>query len=132
MAGTPEELVGALRWRLIESTARWDLRARLFPPGAACTCGVTSPLLLVLGRSPALCYECDLLRRSRSAFERHHVGGAGSWLVVRLRGNRHRLHDAAYQDVLERLPLTQAERMWIELRLFLTLERLLDQAEQKR
>jgi hypothetical protein len=51
---------------------------------------------------------------------------------MRLPANRHRLHDAAYQDVLELLPLTQAERMWLELRLFLTLERLLDQAEQSR
>lgn len=132
MTETPKQLVAALRWGLVEAAARRDLRARLFPPGAACACGVTSPLLLVLGRSPLVCYECSLLRRGRSRFELHHIGGASSWLVVRLGGNRHRLHDAAYQDVLERLPLTRAERIWIELQLFLTLERLLDQAEQTR
>jgi hypothetical protein len=46
-----------------------------------------------------------------------------------LRANRHRLHDDCYQDVLERLPLTAAERLWLELQLFLALESLLDQAE---
>jgi hypothetical protein len=127
----PNDLVAALRWGLLEAAARRDFRARMFPPGATCACGVSSPLLLILGRRPAVCYECGLRRRGRSPFELHHVGGADSWLVVRLPGNRHRLHDAAYQDVLERLPLTQAERMWIELQLFLTLERLLDQAERK-
>ena len=131
MTGGPNDLVAVLRWGLLEAAARRDFRARMFPPGAACSCGVTNPLLLVAGRRPAICYECTLLTRGRSRYELHHVGGADSWLVVRLPANRHRLHDAAYQDVLERLPLTQAERMWIELQLFLTLERLLDQAERK-
>jgi hypothetical protein len=126
------DLLRALQLGLIEAAAAHDLRARLFPPGAGCACGVTNPLLLILGRRPAVCYECDLRRRGRAPFERHHVGGSDSWLVLRLRANRHRLHDAAYQDVLERLPLTPPERLWIELQLFLTLERLLDEAEGKR
>jgi len=45
--------------------------------------------------------------------------------------NRHRLHDSAYQDVLERLPLTPAERVWIELQLFLAFERMLDDEERR-
>jgi hypothetical protein len=132
VTGGPADLIVALRLALVEAAARRDFRARMFPPGSTCTCGVTSPLLLVSSRLPVICYECSLLRRGRSCFELHHIGGRGSWLVVRLRGNRHRLHDAAYQDVLERLPLTQAERTWVELQLFLALERLLDQAEQRR
>jgi hypothetical protein len=127
-----DELRTALRLSLAEAAARRDLRARLFPAGAACSCGVTNPLLLVLRRQPPVCYECDLRDRGRSPFERHHIGGADSWLIVRLRANRHRLHDAAYQDVIERLPLTPAERFWIELQLFLALERLLDQAGRNR
>jgi hypothetical protein len=132
MSGKANQLVLALQLGLVEAAARRDFRVRMFPPGAACACGVASALLLVSGRRPVICYECSLLRRGRSPFELHHIGGSGSWLVVRLPANRHRLHDAAYQDVLERLPLTQAERTWIELQLFLTLEKLLDQAEQNR
>jgi hypothetical protein len=128
----PDGLVAALRWGLIEAAARRDFRARMFPPGAACACGVTSPLLLVSGHLPVVCYECNLERCGRSRFELHHIGASDSWLVVRLRGNRHRLHDAAYQDVLERLPLSRAERTWIELHLFLTLEKLLNQSDQNR
>jgi hypothetical protein len=132
VTGKANDLVAALRWGLVEAAAHRDFRARLFPAGAACGCGVTSPLLLVLGRFPVICYECNLLRFGRPPFEDHHIGGSESWLIVMLRGNRHRLHDAAYQDVLERLPLSPAERIWVELQLFLTLERLLDQAEQNR
>jgi hypothetical protein len=122
-----EELVVALRWGLIDAAAKRDLRARWFPPGAACACGVRDPWLLVLGRRPIRCYECGLRCRGRSPYEGHHIGGRASTLVVPVRANRHRLHDAAYQDVLERLPLTRAERLWIELQLFLTFERILDE-----
>jgi hypothetical protein len=124
---TPDSIVSALRWGLIEANARRDLRARLFPENAACSCGVSNPLLLILCRTPACCYECDLLRRTGSRFELHHIGGADSPIAVRMPGNRHRLHDAAYQDVLEQLPLTPAVRLWIELQLFLAFERMLGQ-----
>ena len=126
-----EDLLAALRWGLIAAAARRDLRGRLFPVGAACGCGVTNPWLLVLGQRPIRCYECFLRQWGRPTVELHHVGGQGSYLVVRLGANRHRLHDAAYQDVLEQLPLTPAERLWIELQLFLTFERMLDD-EQRR
>jgi hypothetical protein len=123
------ELLTALRWGLIGAAARRDLRARLFPADAACGCGVRNRALLILDRSPAVCYECDLHRRCGVRLERHHIGGVRSRLVVLLAANRHRLHDVAYQDVLERLPLTFAERLWIELQLFVAFERLLDLAE---
>jgi hypothetical protein len=120
--------VRALRWGLIEAAAARDLRTRLLPPGAACACGVRDPHLLILYRSSVCCYECDLKARGRRPFELHHIGGHDSAIKVWLRANRHRLHDAAYQDVLEQLPLTPAVRLWIELQLFLAFERMLDQA----
>jgi hypothetical protein len=127
-----DELLAGLRWGLIEAAAKRDLRGRLFPPGAACTCGVSNPWLLVLGRRPIRCYECRLRERGRTPFEEHHIGGRAFDLVVLLGANRHRLHDAAYQDVLERLPLTSAERVWIELQLFVAFEHMLDEEERKR
>lgn len=127
-----EELVSALRWGLIEVAAKRDLRRRLFQTGAVCRCGVTNPWLLVLGSQPVRCYECQLRSRGRPPFERHHIGGRTSDVVVVLGANRHRLHDAAYQDVLERLPLTHAERLWIELQLFPAFERMLDNEERRR
>jgi hypothetical protein len=127
-----DDLLSQLRWGLVGVAARRDLRARLFPADAACGCGVTNRALLILGRSPAICYECDRCRRYGNRCERHHIGGANSWLVVPLRANRHRLHDLAYQDVLERLPLSFAERLWIELQVFVAFKRLLDQAEGAR
>jgi hypothetical protein len=51
---------------------------------------------------------------------------------VVLAANRHRLHDIAYQDVLERLPLAPALRLWLELQLFVCFERMLDQAGARR
>jgi hypothetical protein len=132
MSGSPDQLVSALQWGLIEAAARRDFRARLFTPGAACGCGVGDPQLLILGRSPACCYECDLLRRTGSRYERHHVGGNSSSITVLLSANRHRLHSVGYQDVVERLPLTAAERLWLELQLFVYFERLLDEAGGKR
>jgi hypothetical protein len=107
-------LLRALRWGLIEAAARRDFRSRLFPPGAACGCGVGNPQLLILGRNPAVCYECDRQRLTGSRFELHHIGGDGSVFVALLRANRHRLHDDCYQDVLERLPLTAADVMQLE------------------
>jgi hypothetical protein len=126
-----QDLLAALRWGLIAAAAKRDLRGRLFPPGAACGCGVMNPWLLVLGERPICCYECLLRRRGRPTVERHHVGGSASYIVVLLGANRHRLHDSAYQDVLERLPLTPAERLWIELQLFLAFERMLDDEERR-
>jgi hypothetical protein len=127
MAATGD-LVRALEWGLIRAAAARDLRGRLFPAGAVCACGVRDPILLVLGRAKARCYECDLFDRYGRRFELHHIGGADSRIAVWLRANRHRLHDAAYQDVLEQMPLTPAERLWIELQLFLAFEQMLNQA----
>ena len=127
-----EDLLTALRWGLIEAAAKRDFRGRLFPLDAACACGVTNPWLLVLARRPIRCYECRRRDCGQNPFEEHHIGGRASNLVVLVGANRHRLHDAAYQDVLERLPLTAAERLWIELQLFLAVERLLDEEESRK
>jgi hypothetical protein len=123
-----EPLVRALRWGLIEAEATRDFRARSFPQGASCGCGVTSPLLLEIRSSPLCCYQCGRRRRGLPERERHHIGGHGSPLIALIAANRHRLHDAAYQDILERLPLGHHERIWIELQLFIAFERMLDQA----
>lgn len=128
----PEGLLAALRWGLIEAAAKRDFRGRLFPRDAACACGVTNPWLLVLVRRPIRCYECQLRERGRAPFEEHHIGGRAFNILVLLGANRHRLHDAAYQDVLERLPLSPAERLWIELQLFIAFERMLDDEERGR
>ena len=128
----PQELSRAVTWALIEVQARRDLRRRLFPAGAACACGVNDPLLLVIGRRPWVCYRCRLLARGKLAFEEHHIGGKQSSVLVLLDANRHRLHDAYYQDALERLDLPFEQRLLVELVLFPFVEQLLDDLGQGR
>ena len=82
------DLARALRWGLIEQEARLDFRSRLFPPGATCACGISDPCLLILRRMPAICYECNLLRRTHSRYELHHIGGHEARIAVLIRGNR--------------------------------------------
>jgi hypothetical protein len=78
--------------------SRLDARRRLFPPGAACSCGVSNPLVLVLGRRPVVCMECEARGRGLSGLEEHHLGGRPSGASVWIGANLHELL-SVLQDV---------------------------------
>ena len=73
----------------VDALVRFDRRRRLFPPGAACSCGVSNPLCLVLGSSPLACRKCDARGRGVFSVQLHHLGGRPSRYIVPVPANVH-------------------------------------------
>jgi hypothetical protein len=71
---------------------RQDHRRRSLPQGSRCrVCGTGLWLVLVPKATGPICYRCRALERGRSAWELHHVGGKGTWIVAFVPANLHRL-----------------------------------------
>jgi hypothetical protein len=77
--------------RLADLVFMVDRRWRRFPAAAACSCGESNPLLLVSGRKPACCLNCDLRRRGLDPVEEHHLGGRPSEQTILVPANPHAL-----------------------------------------
>lgn len=71
----------------------WNRRLMHQRPNAACNrCDVRNPVVLIMGRRPAICYRCRAMSRGRSGSERHHLGGRRSPLQpVLVDANLHRI-----------------------------------------
>jgi hypothetical protein len=82
---------------LAETICRYEAKAALFPPGAACgVCGADDVLVLLVGRRPVICATCSARARGLSGYEWHHLGGRPSPLEpVWITANTHRLLTAA-------------------------------------
>ncbi len=77
---------------------RLDYRRRTLGPGARCSlCGIGIVLVLFRMRSVVVCYQCFALRRGRSGYELHHLGGEGG-VPILVWANLHRLL-SAWQDI---------------------------------
>jgi hypothetical protein len=78
--------------RHIDAQLRMDRHLRLLPPDARCgMCGIDIGLVLVRRFTGIVCYRCRNVLRGHSPFERHHVGGKGTWCFAIVPANLHRI-----------------------------------------
>ena len=71
--------------------AREAIAARRVGRDAKCVCGEARPFALIAGSEPPICARCDRLKKGKSEFDWHHIGGkANSPIMFPVPVNDHR------------------------------------------